>query len=317
MSADGTVKRVVSLALAAMLFAALLVSSGCRSTQSPEPAGKPTETVEPTTAPEPTPTATPEPTASPVSTPTPEPTRPAGPSISVRIYLVRGEKLGVAGRTVPAGVTAVARTAMSELLRAPNARDNAYGLGTAIPPGTRLLGLSIKNGVAAVDLSGMFESGGGSLSMQLRVAQVVYTLTQFANVKRVAFAIDGIPVEAIGGEGIAVSPPVGRSEFEDVTPPILVEVPTPGQKVARPIRVAGTANVFEAQFNARLVNARGQVVGPEIPVKATSGSGTRGTFSTLLPYASSAHGPARLQVYDRSEVDGSIEDLLTIPVILP
>lgn len=247
----------------------------------------------------------------------PEPTRPSGPGVPVRIYLVRGEKIGVAGRTVPADVTAVARTAMTDLLRAPSAKDEAYSLTTAIPSGTKLLGLTIKNGIATVDLSGTFESGGGSLSMQLRVAQVVYTLTQFATVRRVAFHIDGRPVDAIGGEGIVVSPPVGRSQFEAVTPSVLVEVPVPGQNVSRPMRIAGTANVFEAQFNARLLSARGAAISPEIPVHATSGSGTRGTFSTLLSYSAKAHGPARLQVFDRSEKDGSVEDLVVIPVSLP
>ena len=54
--------------------------------------------------------------------------------------------------------------------------------------------------------------------MRLRVAQVVYTLTQFPTIQRVAFALDGTPVEAIGGEGVVVWPPVGRAAFQDLAP---------------------------------------------------------------------------------------------------
>ncbi len=44
-------------------------------------------------------------------------------------------------------------------------------LTTAIPEGTRLLGITIEDGIASVDLS-----------MTARVAQVVFTMTQFAQV---------------------------------------------------------------------------------------------------------------------------------------
>ena len=47
-----------------------------------------------------------------------------------------------------------------------------------IPAGTRYLGVEVSGGVATVDLSREFESGGGSLSMISRVAQVVFTVTR-------------------------------------------------------------------------------------------------------------------------------------------
>ena len=53
----------------------------------------------------------------------------------------------------------------------------AIGMVNGIPDGTEVLGVDISDGVATVDLSEEFASGGGSLSMQLRVAQVVFTST--------------------------------------------------------------------------------------------------------------------------------------------
>ena len=63
--------------------------------------------------------------------------------VAVRIYLVRGEKIGVAGRDAAAGTQ---RRRSRCRPRAPAAHQAAadvrYGLGTAIPRGTELRGLS-------------------------------------------------------------------------------------------------------------------------------------------------------------------------------
>ena len=171
-------------------------------------------------------------------------------------FLVRGEHVIPVRRFVPHTV-AVAQAAVSALLRGPTASERKSGYSSQIPAWTGLRGISVSRGVATVDLSKRFESGGGSLSMQLRVAQVVYTLTQFPSVSRVAFRLDGRPVESIGGEGISVSPPVGRADFEAQNPPILVEQPLPGDIVGAPILVRGTANVFEARLVVDLVTTNG------------------------------------------------------------
>ena len=210
---------------------------------------------------------------------------------ALRVYFVRDELMGAAGRTSE-GTQAVGAAALRQLLAGPSTEERAAGLGSEIPAGTELLGLSIADGVATVDLSKAFESGGGSTSMQLRVAQVVYTLTQFPTVKRVAFRIDGGPVEAIGGEGVVVDPPVGRAAFEDQTPTILVESPTPGEEVSSPLRVRGTANTFEATLNLRVLDASGKVLYDHFAT-ATSGSGTRGTFDETIDFDVASDGPGR------------------------
>ena len=139
------------------------------------------------------------------------PTALAAPAATrtVNVYLVRGEKVGVAHRTVPT-TSGVARAAMLQLLQGPSVAERAAGLLTTIPAGTQLLGVSVSGGVASVNLSRRFESGGGSLSMTLRVAQVVHTLTQFPTVKKVRFLLDGVAVESIGGEFSIASRP-GRT----------------------------------------------------------------------------------------------------------
>jgi Sporulation and spore germination/Immunoglobulin-like domain of bacterial spore germination len=248
------------------------------------------------------------------STSTPTETGGEATMTPLRVYFVRLERMGVAGREVQS-TPAVGAAALRELLAGPTAEDQAADLQSEIPTGTKLNGLTIDNGVATVDLSKAFESGGGSTSMQLRVAQVVYTLTQFPSVKRVQFKIDGKPVEAIGGEGVVVDPPVGRNAFEKQTPAILVESPTPGSVVTSPLRVRGTSNTFEANLNLRLLDGSGKVLYDNFTT-ATSGSGTRGTFEQTIPFTISKDGPGTLVAYERSAADGSEINVVRIPVEL-
>lgn len=148
--------------------------------------------------------------------------------------------------------------------------------------------------------------------MQLRVAQIVYTATQFPAVSRVAFRIDGAAVPTIGGEGVIVSPPVTRRSFEAQAPRILVESPLPGDRVAAPVRVRGTANVFEGQFTAELRTTGGTVL-VRRSARAVSGSGVRGAFFVSLPVSAEVRH-AVVVVYDRSARNGAPIDILRIPV---
>lgn len=262
-------------------------------------------------APEPTPRAEPPSTAEP--TQTTEPTT----EVLVRLYFVRDEKLGAAGRTItdPGSIELLAKAAVTELLNGVEADDEKAGLGTAIPQGARVDGVTVAGDTATADLSKEFESGGGSLSMQLRVAQIVYTLTQFEQIKSVAFEIDGEPVKAIGGEGLIVDPPVDRTDFEALTPAILVEDPLPNQTVTSPLKATGTSNTFEATHQLQLLDASGKVLSESF-VTATSGTGTRGTWERDLEFFIETGGPGTLRAFVLSAKDGSEEDVVEIPVVL-
>jgi hypothetical protein len=234
--------------------------------------------------------------------------------LALKVYFMRNDKLVVAGRTVPT-TKAVGRAALLQLLAGPSPADRARGMATCVPARTKLLGLSVAHGTATVDLSKSFASGGGSLSMTARLAQVVYTLTQFPTVSRVVFWMEGRRVTVFGGEGIMLDHPATRASFEYLTPAILIETPTPGQSVSSPVGVSGTANVFEADFWAELTASSGKVISKR-HVHASSGTGTRGAFSALLYYSSPTRQKGTLVAYNLSPKDGHRENVVRVPLTL-
>jgi hypothetical protein len=235
------------------------------------------------------------------------------PTTSVAVYYLRDGRLSPVRRTIEA-TPAVARAALTELLDGPTDEETSSGLSTAIPAGTHLRDLSLADGVATVDLGGTFDDGGGSASMLGRVAQVVATLTRFPTVERVAFRIDGEPVTTLGGEGVAVDPPVDRTAIEGQTPQILVESPLPGDTVRSPIRLRGTANVFEATVSIDVRDANGALLERTFTT-ATSGTGTRGTFDAEIPLAGRT-GPVTVVLYESSAEDGRPLHTVELPVDL-
>ncbi len=179
---------------------------------------------------------------------------------------------------------------------------------SAIPDGTRLLGVTIKDRIATVDLSREFESGGGSASAFTRLAQVVYTLTQFPTVEQVLFRIEGEPVTTFSSEGIVLVGPVDRADYRDILPAIFVDRPAWGAAIGNPARVDGLANVFEAQFRVQLLDKAGTLIADK-PVTASCGTGCWGTFKADVVYAVDKAQYGTLRVFDPSPRDGAPENV--------
>ena len=227
----------------------------------------------------------------------------ATPTRIVALYLLRGEKLGVAHERVPRAAAPVA-AALKLLMRGPTATERASGLASQIPVGSRLRSVALAGGVASVDLSARFASGGGSATMFARLAQVVFTATQFPGVHAVRFLLDGRPVTTFSSEGILLRGPQTRAAYEDVAPPILLEWPAVGDTIRSPLHLAGTANVFEAAFELRLVGASGRILARRT-VHATCGTGCRGHFRTQVPFTWSGAPRGTVVVFELSAKDGS------------
>jgi germination protein M len=284
--------------------------------------GPPDMTPEPSASATPSPTPGDTPSGSPYTTPKPTPTATAatGQTMVIRAYFVLAGAPGVEGlvptlREVPE-TTAVARAAMDALLRGEILGDYA-SLSTAIPAGTRLLGLSIHDGVATVDLSREFESGGGSASAFRRLGQVVYTLTQFPSVQSVLVQVEGRTVTTFGSEGIVLEGPQRRADYVDILPEIFVDRPAYGAAIGNPARVSGNADVFEATFRISILDgADHKLVDKQAMATCGSGCRPRGTFDVTLAYDVSKAQWGTLRVYYGSAKDGSPQGIRDYPVWL-
>ena len=212
----------------------------------------------------------------------------AADAVTVRVYFLRDGKVWPVAREVEeASVSA----AMAELIAGPTEQERAdLGLSTSLSPELRLEGVSVNDGVVDVDLSGDRADG---------LAQIVYTLTQFAHVNSVALV-----------EGDYALTGFDRPRFEEETPSVLVESPLSFEEVQTPLRVTGTANTFEANFQYELLDADGNVVDKNF-VTATSGTGTRGTFEFTT---ADVDDVATLVVFESSAEDGSRMNEVEIPL---
>lgn len=273
------------------------------------------------------------PATTPSATPEPSPSASAGPARIVvpteehELWYVGAEKLSwtatVTGGPVKADVPPddpIAQLAAFWLgfqVGEPLGAVQEVGETTAIPAGTEVLAAYREGDVLFVDLSSEFESGGGSLSMQLRVAQIVYTATQFDGVESVRILIEGQEVEAIGGEGLIVSTPLTRRDFQDVAPNIVVEQPRPGQEFSPGDSASGFANVFEANVSFMVLDKDGKELELTTPfTTATCGSGCWGDFTHVLEFPLTEPQEGRIVVLTYSAEDGSPQDEIHIPVML-
>ena len=283
-------KKLLALAgLAALGVGLGLAASGCGSEEAVS-LGKPGTTT---------------------ATSTVEPAGTAASPVSLQVWFLRDGHLVQETRNHPA-TRLVATAAVQDLLGGPT----QAGLTTAIPKGTRLLGIAIDRGVATVDLTSEYQSGGGSDSMQARLGQVVYTLTQFPTVRSVRFHLDGEPVNVFSGEGIVLDHPVGRTDYADLLPAIVVEKPAEGDHVSSGAVVSGTANVFEANVGVEVLDEKGRELAKTFTT-ASCGTGCVGTFSVPVRFHVSREQKGTIVVHDDDAAGtGTPPHVVRVPVVL-
>ena len=97
---------------------------------------------------------------------------------------------------------------------------------------------------------------------------------------------------------------------------ITITAPLTNARVTSPVTITGNASVFEAALQWRIVDAGGAVIASGIAT-ASAGAPARGTFSisaSFTPPAAEVIGG--IEVFDRSPKDGSIDELVRVPVVI-
>jgi hypothetical protein len=186
--------------------------------------------------------------------------------IAVTVFRVDNGLLRPAVEHVP-HTTAVATAALG-----------ALGLGATV---------TIGDGTATVALDH---------ATQDQAAEIVYTLTQFATVKR---------VDVAGRAGLT------RDDFASYVPPIFVESPAAGAQMPQTFHVSGTASVFEATLVVQLVRD-GKVILKQ-SVTASEGAPGRGTFDTTVH---ATPGEVTVAAFSPSAADGTPQHEVDVPVTI-
>ena len=94
--------------------------------------------------------------------------------------------------------------ALQELLKGPTPEEKNEGFYSEIPAGTKLLGVKQGKDSITINLSKQFTSGGGSTSMTQRLEQIKQTAYSLDSSHDVMLAVEGKPLETLGGEGLEV-----------------------------------------------------------------------------------------------------------------
>jgi Sporulation and spore germination/Immunoglobulin-like domain of bacterial spore germination len=218
-------------------------------------------------------------------------------------------------RTVPHTV-AVGRASLEQLFAGPTSGElsGVPAISSTIPSGVRVLGLTITDGLATVDLSVEFGGSDTSPVVALRMAQVVFTLTSIPNVNEVLFRQDGIAIKSQTSEGQLVDRPVLQADYLDFAAALTVVQPVFGGGGTSPLHVTGFGAVFEAAFNWVLTDSDGLIIaeGNEL---TSNGTGW-GSFDFFIDYEVTANQVGALIVYTNSAKDGSRIDIREYPVAL-
>ncbi|MDR2900709.1 MAG: GerMN domain-containing protein [Treponema sp.] len=99
---------------------------------------------------------------------------------------------------------------LNALLQGPNANEKRNGLESLIPQGTTILAATVRGSTAYISFSEDFQFntyGVEGYAAQLR--QVVWTVTEFENVKDVQILLEGRRIDYLG-EGIWIGSPLSR-----------------------------------------------------------------------------------------------------------
>ncbi len=253
----------------------------------------------------------PAPVTSTGTAPTAPPTTVEGPSHDVVLWFVRdGQPVSVT-RQAPE-TDEVARQAVELLMLGPTADEAATGLESQIVNGAHVNAIAIREEVATVDVSPEIEAvvtgaPDAGTANQLKLGQIVRTLSEFGMVKWVRVVVNGLEQTfAAPGDGIyqgLLSPKLVADAKDG--PPWIEIGPVRTDRLT--VHFAGTADVFEGALQARLVQNGKTLI--EAPLQASCGTGCRGSYVLEFNAPDGTAGKVTLEVYSTSAEDGSVDEI--------
>ena len=124
------------------------------------------------------------------------------------------------------------------------------------------------------------------------------------------------PAAATAPPNATVRPATPAPDGGAASTAITVARPAAGEEVRTPLRVQGSASVFEANVHVIVRNAKGEVVGEGFTT-ATAGAPARGDYVASIPLTfSGGRQNGVVEVFSPSPRDGTPQGLVSIPVVL-
>jgi spore germination protein GerM len=233
----------------------------------------------------------------------------------VKAYFMQpGDRL-VPVQRVPLTSTGPATASVRALLAGPTGLERSQGYTTVIPRGTIMRSISVSGDVATVDLSWQFARDVQleSKTMRQRLAQVVYTVTQFNNINGARIRVEGKPVRS---EPVVVTTtreyvfkrgdPNLTGAGGTTTPPNLGAQPT-DPTTGTPVAGAGTITVKNYYVqNGVLIRVARTVTDDGLPIRASLGQLFLGPTARERSASIVSHVPAGVQMRVRPTISGRV-----------
>ncbi|MDD4170173.1 MAG: Gmad2 immunoglobulin-like domain-containing protein [Desulfotomaculaceae bacterium] len=208
----------------------------------------------------------------------------------------------------------VVKAALEELI---NTDPVTPGASRLLPPATKIRGITIRDGLATVDFSReVLLANVGASGEVCGIQSIVNTITEIPGIQKVSFMVEGkVDEQALNWWGHVglYQQPFTRDISKVYEPVIWVTSPHPGQKIASPLEIRGTARVFEATVAARLVDAQGKEIAKGFAT-ASEGAPGRGEFTLPLNFQAASPGSGKVEVFWGSPKDGTELDKVVIPI---
>ena len=255
---------------------------------------------------------------SPDTQPPPDDDPPAVQEVPVAVYYVKMTDSGAYLVREVHAVTMEKRIDIAVLEQLIHGEPVTEGAYRVLPPDTKVLDIAVVDGLATIDFSReVLNANVGAAGEALGIQSIVNTLTELPEIEQVMFLVEGDLDERAqdwwGHIGLAELQPIERDLSMVWEPAIWVNEPQPGIEVNSPLTVQGSARVYEATVNLRLIDRDGEVL-VDTFTTATAGGPARGEFEAVLEFPAPSTGEGRIEVFWISPKDGSEQDKVNIPV---
>ena len=178
---------------------------------SPQPAQSSAPPAQPSTSPVQPAPAAPQPSAPAAQPPSPQPVKPPVETRDRSIYLMQKSNMMLVkvNRNLNVSNTPL-QDSVNALLAGPAPDEIMRGIESLVPEGSRLLSARVEGTTAVLDFNQEFRyNTRGSEGCAAQIKQIVWTATEFPNVRDVQFLIEGQKVDFLS-EGVTIRSPIGR-----------------------------------------------------------------------------------------------------------